>query len=266
MDFYAHYRTEFLFDTSLFSSKMGGSEPATSHPGCQVRGIGNVKNWLARRTGAAATLAMNFRARKNASFAAATLLAFSLIPGLSSAPAEAGPVTITIQGPIQTPEEFTRFRDGVAQSPEGGAAVFILAMMSYVRSEKLGEQCFTIALDRTQLAKSTSGGYKGYRPARAFEYFSRRLGGHPYLPFAYVVGTSPASGYRAAPPYRVSLSRNRYSTQRNGDVKVFVETSGGVRPRPVTLRKNDRGHWKVVESSSLFVGLTPPKKASEDEL
>ena len=184
----------------------------------------------------------------------------------SAAPTETAPVKVTIDRIAKTTEEFTAFRAGVAATPEGGAAVFILAMMNYVGSETFGTQCFTIALDRTQLVRSSTGDYKGFRPARSFEYFSRRLATHPYLPFAYVLGTTPATGYRATPPYHLSFTRNRYSVQRNGDIKVFVKTSGGVRPRPITMRKNDRGLWKVVEASSLFVGVAAPSKSTGDDL
>ncbi len=196
------------------------------------------------------------------------LAALILAGPLGAAPSEStpdGPVDLQTDALPKSPEEFTEWRTKTALTPEGGAMVFLVAMHLYVSNERLGMQCLTIALDRTQLSKS-SDGYQGFRPNRSQEYLIGRLRTQKHLPLAYVVGTKPADGYRASLPFRFRFSRNRYSVQSNRDIKVFVETAGGVRPRPVTLRRNERGHWKVVEASSLFVSVPAPAAVPDDEL
>lgn len=153
-------------------------------------------------------------------------------------------------------EDFLELRDQIAESPEGGAALFVVAMLMYTKDKTIGNHAFTIASDRS-LLKETSDGYKGFAPGRNMasmikNYFAPK----PYIAPSYIVGTSPKNDYKLpSSPYKVALTRNTYSTQSNGDIKVFVACSGADSPRPVTLRKNNRGVWKVVNYSSLFVGI-----------
>lgn len=48
-------------------------------------------------------------------------------------------------------------------------------------------------------------------------------------------------------------------------MKVFVETFG-VKPRPITMVRNNKGIWKAKECSSVFVAVQPPAKAQQDDL
>lgn len=190
-----------------------------------------------------------------------------VVVGLRAAPAtDPEPVEIVVPALPSNPDAFLKLRGELPKTPEAGAALYIVAMLAYVNNEGTGLQLLTIALDRSQLSKAASGGYKGFRPQRALDYHLARLKTFAYLPYAYIVGSKQSEGYRRSPPFTLRFTRNRYSVQRNGDVKVFVETSGGVRARPVTLRKNNRGYWKVTEASSLFVGVPAPPQNKDDDL
>jgi hypothetical protein len=48
--------------------------------------------------------------------------------------------------------------------------------------------------------------------------------------------------------------------------KRFVHSSGADSPRPLTLRKNNRGLYKVTSWSSLQVGVRPPVETVDDDL
>jgi hypothetical protein len=163
-----------------------------------------------------------------------------------------------------TIEEFLAFRDKVAQTPEGGASVFAMAINMYVQNKELGMKALTIALDKSQLSKGDV--YKGYRPPSSLDFHLKNLSGKPYIARSYVVGTTPEGGYKLPSEIKFKLSQNSYSKASNGDVKVFVQCSGADSPRPVTVRKNNRGLWKAVNYNSLFVGIRAPAVDDDDRL
>ena len=70
---------------------------------------------------------------------------------------------ITIPEIPDTIEDFVAVRDQLAGSPEGGAAVFVLAAYLYTVDPDLGIDAITVALDRSMLTQA-SDGYKGYAP------------------------------------------------------------------------------------------------------
>ena len=167
-----------------------------------------------------------------------------------------------------SPEEFIQMRNKLSQTPEGGAAMFIAAMLNMGKSEKLGLQCITIAIDQSQV---TSGNvYKGYKPGNGVMYHLNRLkrGGRgnfwAYAPKAYLKGATLNNGYKASKPYKVVTSRNKYSGQESsGKVKVFIDVAG-FRPRPISMKRNDKGIWKAYGFSSMFLDVPKSPKKKDD--
>jgi hypothetical protein len=51
-----------------------------------------------------------------------------------------------------------------------------------------------------------------------------------------------------------------------GTFKVFITSSGASSPRPVTVKRNDKGIWKAYEWSTLIVGVEPPAGNVSDDL
>ncbi|MEQ9366701.1 MAG: hypothetical protein RIF32_20850 [Leptospirales bacterium] len=184
--------------------------------------------------------------------------------GLRTAAAEA-PESIEVAAMPEDTGSFVALRDQLADTPEGGAAIFVLAMMKFVENPELGEKFLTIALTRDNLKKSAKG-YKGYRPGDSLQYHLNRLRKLEHLPGSYVVGSSPKDGYATQAPYRFEFSRNKYSEKGPRDIKVFVACSGAASPRPVRLKRNDQGVWKVFEASSLFVGVAAPVTDDGDDI
>ncbi len=180
--------------------------------------------------------------------------------------AEDSEKTITIPAIPATAEEFVKLRNATAKTPEGGAAMLVVALLKFAEDPKLGETFLTIALHRSALAKSVSG-YKGYRPGNSIQYHMSRMKKKPYMPRAYIGGATPENGYELPQSdLPITMRRNRFSEAREGYVKVFVVCSGAASPRPVTLKQNDRGYWKAYESSSLYLDVVPPVTDDGDDL
>ena len=158
-------------------------------------------------------------------------------------------------------DQFLAFRDQVAKTAEGGAAVFLVASWMYGEDQDLGLDAFTVAYHRSRLRSAGPSGYKGFRPARSLDFYIQRLKEKPWLFHGYVQGANPANGYALPASPRVRLFRNRYSDLGGGKIKVFARTTGADSPRPFTMQANRKGIWKVVEASSFFAGAKPPVSA-----
>jgi hypothetical protein len=165
-------------------------------------------------------------------------------------------------------EEFITLRDTLAVTPQGGAAILIIACVMYTRDSALGEQCLVIALARELLVQG--GTYKGYAlSAKEKNFLRKHIGkdsGESYLPRSYARGTSPENGYRLPDGKLVfEYTYNEYSgDMKQGVFKVFITCTGADSPRPVTLTRNDKGFWKAYAWHSLLVTVKPP--LFEDDL
>lgn len=156
-------------------------------------------------------------------------------------------------------DKFTQLRDQTAISPEGGAAIFVVAMLMYSQDADLGMQAFTVALDQSRIVEGNI--YKGFAPVSGAKYdIENYYGKHKdHLGNSYIVGTKTADNYKLGKlAYKMEFSRNKYTEQSNGAMRIFIKCNGASSPRPITLKQNDKGIWKVSEFSSLFVGVAKP--------
>ena len=176
------------------------------------------------------------------------------------------PVDIELPTGVTTLDEFIAFRDANADTAEGGAAVMVLAMILYVQNPDLGHDALVIALDSSELRQDPNG-YRGYTLGnRGREFTTYYLAPRPYLAYSYLLGTSPENGYEPPATWTVRITRNVHSEAIEGRVRLFVACTGADSPRPMTLRPNNRGVWKALEFSSLFVGIRPPVEVVDDPL
>jgi hypothetical protein len=180
---------------------------------------------------------------------------------MSSASVRVDTLPVSIEG-------FVAMRDRTADTPEGGAAVMVMALLAYAKNEALGQQCLAVAVDRQWLEEGP-GGYRGYRLRTPdVRRIRTQMSSGPHIPRSYIRGTNPENGYRLPEsPYVLDLSASPYSGDpASGMVKVFVVSSGASNPRPVTVRRNNRGVWKAYEWSSLTMGVVPPVQGIDDDL
>jgi len=157
-------------------------------------------------------------------------------------------------------DEFISLRNEIAKSPEGGAAIMIVALILYSHDENFGKQCLTVAVTQDQLIEGNY--YKGYKLLNSqMSLIESQIAHQKYIPNSYINGTSPDNNYEL-PKNNLTLNftRNKYSgTEQSGSVKVFVLCSGADTARPVRVEKNDKGIWKASEYSTLIVGIKKAK-------
>ncbi len=160
----------------------------------------------------------------------------------------------------QSIEEFLDLQERVAGTPQGGAAMLVVALLGWTNDRNLGRQCLAAAIDSARLVEGPAGARLQQLNSRELRLIESQLQAQPYLPRSYVQRTTPADGYRLPPaPYGFAFSQNPHSGDpATGTYKAFVACSGADSARPVTLRRDERGIWKANEWSSLIVGVRWP--------
>jgi hypothetical protein len=163
-------------------------------------------------------------------------------------------------------QQFVYQRNAMAGSPEGGAAVFVTALILYMGNKNIGMECLTIALDQTRLAEGAT--YKGFTPdkaaAEAFASLSQKS--RSYIPFSYIVGTSPDRDYKAVLPWSYEFVDSSRSFRTSDEATLLIKSTGDQIPRAIKMKKNDRNIWKVVEFGELMKDVKQPVRQKTDDL
>lgn len=170
--------------------------------------------------------------------------------------------------------EFQALRDSMAVTPQGGIVTYLLAQLILISDPVLGEQCLILSLDSSRL-------YKPGQPSRpqvegwglgSSELQMMSSSGYirdkGYAAWSYVQGTSPEKGYVLPPlPYHYFIQLHSFPDPDplvwKGMVRTSCQTSGSV---PLHVKKNSKGIWKVINSSSYYSGCIDPPVIQEDEL
>jgi hypothetical protein len=166
----------------------------------------------------------------------------------------------------QSVEDFLTLQEQIAGTPQGGAAMMVVALLLYADDVTLGHACLTLAVDQDRLSEGDKG-YGGWQlRGRQRQLIRTQIGSQPHIPRSYFEGTCPENGYQLPPsPYELSFSDNPYSGDiEAGTYKVFVGCSGAASPRPVMTRRGASGLWKACEWSSLLVGVRKPEPPAVD--
>jgi hypothetical protein len=178
-----------------------------------------------------------------------------LVASLSSLNAQ----TIKITRVPTTVEEFVEMRNQKAETPEGAAAMFLLALKIYTQKPELGKQCFVVIVDRKLLREGNV--YKGFAIFNSdMSLIKSQMNKNKLIPNSYIKGSKTATNYAVNLPYVYEFSKNKYSGDKSkGEYKLFVACSGASSPRPMSFRRNNRGIWKVTNWSSVLVGIAKPE-------
>jgi len=172
--------------------------------------------------------------------------------------------TVEIKKLPSSVDEFIELRNEIAVKPEGGATMMMIALMTYVQNPELGEQFLVIAVDRGSLQEGNT--YKGFSLRKSdMQLIQGQTGKNKKLLNSYIQGSSPENGYSIKLPYVFKYTDNAYSGDKeNGPYKLFLACSGADSPRPITIKKNNKGLWKANNWNSVLVGIK--KEPIDDDL
>lgn len=164
----------------------------------------------------------------------------------------------TISSVPTTIEEFKTLRDNLSTTPQGGATAFMLALKIFAKDEQFGHQCLVLTVDRNSLSQGNI--YKGFQLSRSdISRIKSQLSYNPQLTNSYIKGATPENNYTVNLPYVYSYTTNPTSgSEADGYMKLFIACYGADSPRPIHIKKNNRGVWKVNNWSSVIVGIKKP--------
>ena len=143
-------------------------------------------------------------------------------------------------------DDFIDEQNDVATTPQGGALMFVQALIEYSKGTKLGKEEMTNAIFEDDLVDSDLSDMDKYRLERVKEFMAR----------SYIDGTSPDDCYAIPDEDQVRLAfrdQDKYvGSIESGQYKVFIYSGDAeLTARPLTLKRNSDGIWKVIEFSSL---------------
>ncbi|PHR60344.1 MAG: hypothetical protein COA47_08075 [Robiginitomaculum sp.] len=140
-----------------------------------------------------------------------------------------------------------------AQTPESAAVVFIAALITYQFDEAIARDCMIRIVDDRYLSNG--------KLSHDLEYLIEvGIDRHAEIARSYVKGAVPGNGY-AMPeaPWTIHFTRDNRFDLGNSQYRVKVYTSGQPTSRPMTMRRDDSGHYRINEASTLFVGVAAPQ-------
>jgi hypothetical protein len=143
-------------------------------------------------------------------------------------------------------EDFVDTQNDVATTPQGGALMFVQALIEYSKGTGLGNEMMTNVIFEGDLVDSELSNMDRYRLYRVKEFMAR----------SYIDGTNPDDCYTIPNEDKVRLAfrdQKKYvGSIKSGRYKVFVYCGdASLTARPLTLKRNSDGIWKVIEFSSL---------------
>ncbi len=145
-----------------------------------------------------------------------------------------------------------------ANTPEGAAALFIVGMLKQESSPNMARAFMTLSLSNDQLVDGPNG-YQGRQPDTTMNDHLKRLANDPAIARSYITGATPQNRYTLpAGDMTMYFTRNRLSEVTPDEIRVYVATSGAGTARPVYMKREGDGIWRVAECSSLFVGIYAP--------
>lgn len=156
-------------------------------------------------------------------------------------------------------EPIERFT-AVAADPHAVVGLLVEGMVLLETDPAAGEQLIATVLSKQQVDATGT--------KVADREMIRRLTTRADIARSYVGGAA-ANDY-ASSSLTVMFDTDYSKAQQGvdfpepGAAKLFVVCGGADRPRPVELKKNASGQWKVVNWSSLTVGVQPRTSVAGD--
>ncbi|MGY5876561.1 MAG: hypothetical protein RTU30_12505 [Candidatus Thorarchaeota archaeon] len=161
--------------------------------------------------------------------------------------------------------DFDKFKaawEKDAGDPYDSIMYYLIAALNIEKDDDLADAMMTVVVskkDSLEDGSSPSGLKLNTRGAR---YYIGQFAKNPNIAKSYVGGTNE-NDYRIDKG-KLTLAVTRDQDTGEGKKKIFIDCGGADSPRPVSLAKNKHGQWKLIEYSSLCVGVKPPASSEGD--
>ena len=158
-------------------------------------------------------------------------------------------MAITFSVIPESADEFAQLAQDLMKSPEGTAALLILALKIYVGDRDLGLEVLDFL--------------HGPRPlsVRDKQFIRDRMMDKPYLPDSYFAGARPDNNYTADLPLLIEPMPDPIPAESGEFARIRLVSSGADSPRIVTLRRKTSGDtWYLWDYPAIVTGIRIPAK------
>ncbi len=148
-----------------------------------------------------------------------------------------------------------------AKDPYDSIMYYIIAALNIPKDSKLADAMMTVVVSKRQCMedKKSPSGLKLGKTAR---YYIGQFKEDKHIAISYV-GGDWKKDYKYS---KTKLTMTVTKTQNVDDKtkKIFIHSGGADSPRPVTVKKNKNGQWKLTSYGSLCVGVRKPASDVDD--
>lgn len=159
--------------------------------------------------------------------------------------------------------DFSKFKTAWERdsgSPENSVLYYMMAALMVEQDPALAEAMMTVVVSKdhvTEDGKSPSG----FKLRSSAAYYVGQFRKNPHIARSYV-GGNPDNNYQYS-KNELRLTVVRVVEQGDNTLKLFISSSGKDMPTPVTVARNNKNQWKLIEYSSLCTGVRPPKGSAD---
>ena len=160
---------------------------------------------------------------------------------------------------------FNKFKDAWekdAGNPYDSIMYYLIAALNIEKDEDLADAMMTVVVSKkdTQEDEKSPSGLK-MSPRRG-GYYIGQFRKNPNIAKSYVGGDYKDN-------YKIDKKNLVMTITRDQDLggdkrKIFIHSGGTDSPRPVQVAKNKHGQWKLIEYSSICVGVRKTKDEEGD--
>jgi hypothetical protein len=159
--------------------------------------------------------------------------------------------------------DFEKFKSAWEKDAEDrydSIMYYLIAALNIERNKNLADAMMTVVVSKKDSLEDGSSPSGLKLNPRGSAYYVNQFAKNKNIARSYVGGTSENN-------YEINQSKLEMTVVREQELgdnkyKVFIECGGADSPRPVQVAKNKAGQWKLIEYSSLCVGV---KKTADEE-
>ncbi len=138
---------------------------------------------------------------------------------------------------------------------------YVIAALNIEKDPKLADAMMTVVVSKKQCMESSTSP-SGFKLGKSARYYIGQFQDDKNIARSYV-GADWESDYKFDKKNLImSITRDQKVDDKTR--KIFVHSGGADSPRPVTVKRNKHGQWKLTNYGSLCVGVRKPASEVDD--
>jgi hypothetical protein len=148
-----------------------------------------------------------------------------------------------------------------ASDPYDSIIYYVIAALNIEKDPKLADAMMTVVVSKRDSMESNSSS-SGFKLGKSSAYYIGQFQEDKNIARSYV-------GADWQEDYKFDKSNLTMTVTRDQEVddktrKIFIHSGGADSPRPVTVKRNKHGQWKLTSYGSLCVGVRKPASEVDD--